>query len=245
MLLSPLPSLVLSLSPFLSLPPGGAHTPAPLADQRARTHAALQMNLFGDFFDDGKLKAQTPYARPLLPKLIKERAASYVLREKLLSFSGEDFSVRDTEGNTVIQVESANINLGGLVIDKVRPALVLLVLHRPEMILSAANMSCLPRWNSENSLVAREGRIFTNTRLRTLSHSSLYQAASLSLARACSQMGFKDDAGDKFMSVERRMLATTTCYDSALARFTSDANVYRVACLSRPLASLFVWQFTI
>jgi uncharacterized protein YxjI len=52
--------------------------------------------------------------------------------------------VRDTAGDVVIQVEGGNINLGGLVIDK---------------------------------------------------------------------LGFKDAAGAKFCSVERRILATTTCYD--------------------------------
>eukprot|EP00966_Prymnesium_polylepis_P307950 7116843-Prymnesium_polylepis.1 len=104
----------------------------------------IHANIFGDLFDDGLLKAQNPYPKPLLPSLVKDRAASYVLQEKLLSFSGEDFGVRDTEGNTVIQIEGGNVNLGGWVIDK---------------------------------------------------------------------LGFKDATGFKFMSVERRILAATTCYD--------------------------------
>ena len=96
-----------------------APMPRPAAVQLPRA-TGVHMNLFGDIFDDGLLKAQKPYPNPLLPKLVKERAASYVLQEKLLSFSGEDFGVRDTEGNTVIQIEGGNINLGGMVIDKVR-----------------------------------------------------------------------------------------------------------------------------
>ena len=97
-----------------------SNSPGPRASlQMNLPRASLQMNLFGDIFDDGLLKAQTPYPKPLLQKLVKDRAASYVLQEKLLSLSGEDFGVRDTEGNTVIQIEGANLNLGGMVIDKV------------------------------------------------------------------------------------------------------------------------------
>lgn len=83
------------------------------------TRARPEMNIFGDLFDDGLLKEQKPYPKPLLPSLVKNRAASYVLRESMLSFSGEDFTVRDTQGNTVMQIEGANINLGGKVLDKV------------------------------------------------------------------------------------------------------------------------------
>jgi len=101
------------------------------------------MNLFGDFFED-KLKAQNPPDRPLLPALVKQEASSYVLQEKMLSLSGEDFRVRDTTGEEVIQVNGGNINLGGMVIDK---------------------------------------------------------------------LAFKDHNGKKFCSVERRILAATTCYD--------------------------------
>ena len=119
----------------------------------AAQHSGVRMNIFGDMFDDGLLKEQTPYPKPLLPKLVKKRAASYVLQEKLLSFSGEDFSVRDTEGNTVIQIEGANLNLGGMVIDK---------------------------------------------------------------------LGFKDEEGAKFMSVERRILAATTCCKRRRARTPDD-----------------------
>lgn len=107
---------------------------------RCTVHA----NIFGDIFgDDSKLKAQKPYEKPLLPAQVKGDAASYVLKEKLMSFSGEDFSVRDTAGDEVIKVEGANVNLGGVVVDK------------------------------------------------------LY---------------FKHE-GEQFMSVERRIIATTTCYD--------------------------------
>ena len=124
--------------------------------------------------------------RPLLPELVQNTAASYVLQEKLFSLSGEvcatlsithplrdlrsltalrrdrpltlglcyddlpphdaaqDFRVRDTSGKEVIQINGANINVAGMVLDK------------------------------------------------------LY---------------FKSSAGVEFCSVERRMLATTTCYD--------------------------------
>ena len=104
----------------------------------------VQMNWFGDVFDQ-KLKPQKPYERPLLPSLVKKDVASYVLQEKMLSFSGEDFRVRDAAGNEVMRIEGANVNLPGVgVIDK---------------------------------------------------------------------LGFKDAKGRKFCSVERRILATTTCYD--------------------------------
>ena len=107
--------------------------------------AAPQLNLFGDILGGGdRLKAQKEPDRPLLPKLVGGSAASYVLQEKLLSMSGEDFVVRDIAGNVVIQIEGFNVNLGGFVLDK---------------------------------------------------------------------LGFKDAGGAKFMSVERRALATTTCYD--------------------------------
>ena len=76
-----------------------------------------QLNLFGDIFDDG-LKAQTPYERPLLPSLVKGSACSYTLQEKMFSFSGEDFKVKDLSGNDVLYIDGANINLGGWVLDK-------------------------------------------------------------------------------------------------------------------------------
>jgi len=56
------------------------------------------MNLFGDLFDDSRLKPQKPPERPFLPALVRSDAASYVLRESMFSFSGEDFRVRDIHG---------------------------------------------------------------------------------------------------------------------------------------------------
>ena len=44
----------------------------------------------------GKLKPQKPYERPLLPGLVRDVPCVYALQEKLFSFSGEDFSVKDT-----------------------------------------------------------------------------------------------------------------------------------------------------
>jgi uncharacterized protein YxjI len=99
-------------------------------------------NLFGDLFDD-KLKAQTPYERPLLPALVRDAPASYALQEKMFSFSGEDFRVRDIAGNDIIIIDGGNVNLGGWVLDK---------------------------------------------------------------------LAFKDSAGKKFCSVERRAIAASTCY---------------------------------
>ena len=78
---------------------------------------AVRMNLFGDLFDD-KLKPITPYERPLLSGLVKSDASMYVLQEKMFSFSGEDFEVKDLSGGRVIQIDGANINLGGFVLDK-------------------------------------------------------------------------------------------------------------------------------
>ena len=75
-------------------------------------------NLFGDLFDGEKLKAQQPYERPLMPSLIKGSSRSYALQEKMLSFSGEDFRVKDLEGNEIITIDGGNINLGGWVLDK-------------------------------------------------------------------------------------------------------------------------------
>ena len=80
-------------------------------------HAPPQLNLFGDLFND-QLKPQKPYERPLLPSLVKSSSRSYALQEKMLSFSGEDFRVRDLEGNEIITIDGGNINLGGFVLDK-------------------------------------------------------------------------------------------------------------------------------
>ena len=35
-----------------------------------------------------------------------------------MSFSGEDFRVKNTDGDEVLRIDGGNINLGGLVIDK-------------------------------------------------------------------------------------------------------------------------------
>ena len=105
--------------------------------------STVQLNLLGDLFNDN-LKAQKPYERPLLPALVASSPMVYKLQEKLFSFSGEDFSVRNIAGDEVIKIEGANINIGGMVVDK---------------------------------------------------------------------LGFKDSAGVKFCSVERRIVAASTCYD--------------------------------
>ena len=81
-------------------------------------HASPHLNIFGDFLDGDKLKEQQPYERPLLPSLVKSKVASYSLQEKMLSLSGEDFRVRDVEGNEIITIDGGNINLGGWVLDK-------------------------------------------------------------------------------------------------------------------------------
>ena len=117
-----------------------ACAPPPQASMRSGT---VSMNIFGDIFADS-LKNQKPYERPLLPALVQPGATVYQLQEKMFSFSGEDFSVKDLSGNTVINIEGGNINLGGVVIDK---------------------------------------------------------------------LGFKDASGAKFCSVERRIVAASTCYD--------------------------------
>lgn len=122
-----------------TLPAGHAALPSV---RRAGGGAA--MNIFGDLLGDDKLKEQKPYERPLLPSLVKKEASSYVLAEKLFSWSGEDFKVRDTSGEEVVQIQGSNVNIGGLVVDK------------------------------------------------------LY---------------FKDHEGAEFCSVERRIIAATTCYD--------------------------------
>ena len=36
----------------------------------------------------------------------------------MFSLSGEDFRVKDSSGNVVVQVSGANVNLGGFVLDK-------------------------------------------------------------------------------------------------------------------------------
>ena len=81
-------------------------------DARLLTTAAIalpralppQLNLLGDIFNE-QLKAQKPYERPLLPSLVKSKARSYYLQEKMLSFSGEDFRVRDLEGNEIVTID--------------------------------------------------------------------------------------------------------------------------------------------
>ena len=77
----------------------------------------VRMNIFGDLFDD-KLKAQKPYERPLLRSLVRDSAQVYALQEKMLSFSGEDFEVKDISGERVMKIDGGNINLGGWVLDK-------------------------------------------------------------------------------------------------------------------------------
>jgi uncharacterized protein YxjI len=109
----------------------------------SRRAAAPSLNLFGDVFDD-KLKEQKPPDRPLYPKLVRSAPQVYTLQEKLFSFSGEDFRVKDISGEEVINIQGGNVNLGGMVVDK---------------------------------------------------------------------LAFKDPAGGKFCSVERRIVAASTCYD--------------------------------
>ena len=104
----------------------------------------LRANLFGDIFSDTLSTDQKPPEKPLLPSLIANVATTYTLQENMFSFSGEDFKVRDVTGGVVMQIEGGNINLGGMVIDK---------------------------------------------------------------------LGFKDASGTKFCSVERRIIAASTCYD--------------------------------
>ena len=94
----------LSRTPALVLPPA--------------RHDAVRLNLLGDLFDGDKLKEQKPYERPLLPSLVKDSVRSYALQEKMLSFSGEDFRVRDLDGTEIIAIDGGNINLGGWVLDK-------------------------------------------------------------------------------------------------------------------------------
>ena len=86
--------------------------PSPLARS-----GPISANLFGDIMGDA-LKEQKPYDRPLLPSLVKKQPASYQLQEKMFSFSGEDFRVRDLSGQEVITIDGGNINLGGWVLDK-------------------------------------------------------------------------------------------------------------------------------
>jgi len=81
--------------------------------------AAPSLNLFADVWEQ-PLEAQTAPPAPLLPALVRDEAATYVLQEKLLSWSGEDFRVRDSAGRTALQVSGANVNLGGWVADKLR-----------------------------------------------------------------------------------------------------------------------------
>ena len=40
------------------------------------------------------------------------------MQEKLLSFSGEDFRVRDTSNAVVMEIDGKNVNIGGYVLDK-------------------------------------------------------------------------------------------------------------------------------
>lgn len=117
-----------------------------------------RMNIFGDFFDSGKLKNQQPPAAPILPSMVSKVPTTYVLNEKLFSLSGEDFTVKDVAGNKVIEIDGGNINIGGWVLDK---------------------------------------------------------------------LAFKDAHGNKFCSVERRIVAATTCYDIYNTKGTCIAKIDR------------------
>lgn len=89
-----------------------------LARPPSATRAESGMNLFADIWGGGELEKQQPPRAPLLPGLVKGEAAHYVLQEKLLSLSGEDFRVRDASGREVITISGANLNIGGAVLDK-------------------------------------------------------------------------------------------------------------------------------
>jgi len=82
----------------------------------------ITSNLFADIFDPGALKSQKPMPKEqqLFPALVKDEAAGYRLQEKLFSFSGEDFRVRDQSGTEIIEIDGGNINIGGWVLDKLK-----------------------------------------------------------------------------------------------------------------------------
>merc|ERR1712224_872068 len=99
-----------------------AHNPSVVAAKTERLSrfgdSTPVMNIFSDFMDGDKLKEQKPPERPLLPSLIKDVPATYTLQEKLFSFSGEDFRVKDLSGHEVMQIDGGNVNIAGKVIDK-------------------------------------------------------------------------------------------------------------------------------
>jgi uncharacterized protein YxjI len=77
------------------------------------------MNVLSDLWDGTELEPQPPLLHPLYPALVRADAASYVLQERLLSWSGEDYYVKDAGGQVVLRIAGANLNLGVAVIDKV------------------------------------------------------------------------------------------------------------------------------
>lgn len=96
-------------------------TAAVAAGKRA-SRSDAKMNIFGEVFDQAfggeKLEAQEPYEKPLLPSLVKTEPSTYKLQEKLFSLSGEDFKVMDVAGEEILRIDGGNVNLGGMVVDK-------------------------------------------------------------------------------------------------------------------------------
>ena len=84
---------------------------------RSSSSRSLHMNLLGDLMQK-KLVAQPPCPKALAPGLVKDTPQGLVLKEKLLSLSGEDFRVKDSSGSDVLRVDGTNVRLGDMVVDK-------------------------------------------------------------------------------------------------------------------------------
>jgi uncharacterized protein YxjI len=145
----------LLLSLFLLTEPASALLARPHRHPHGRTLPIRRMSFDMNPFDDAealasklqKLESQSPpCAAPLFPRLCTSEAEeqSFVLQEKALSLSGEDFTVTDEKGGGVV------LRLGGL------------------QKIPGANLDSIT---------------------------------------------FKTPSGDEIVSVERRLLAMTTCYD--------------------------------
>lgn len=92
-----------------------------LANVRQSTQLGNFLSDIGDMMTGGKLgkEESLPYSPPLCElNSVSSNTRSFVVKERLFSFSGEDFDVYDDSGNPFVRVRGAMLHLPGK--DKMR-----------------------------------------------------------------------------------------------------------------------------